>query len=377
MAFISKIQLPNEQNPRDLRDAASMHYLGHTTTEIVPTGETSPTGATITIGGVSVTAVANDYVTSGDDNLNYIFNGTTWDALSEAAAEESVQDVTVNGTSVLNTSTHTAEVVINAATVEIDSTTDANNVLADGVKAVTQSAGDNSQKLATTAYVETAIDNIPSPMRFVGTLGASGTGDIQALPVDGTAKVGDTYKVVTAGTYATDASTGTQDAKVGDLFICKTKTASVNTWDYVPSGDDIDVTSVGAEGGLKTILPSGTGAITSTGSIALDLTGNTALADTASAPTTTADSGRVFALALDAAGHPAVNVTPGALEDVVDGADTTTAVTGLSNTTSQGASSVNTGHVGTTTGVDDETLYLDTIFFTSDNTVVNYTEPTP
>lgn len=376
MAFISKIQLPNEQNPRDLRDAASMHYLGHTTTEIVPSGGTSPTGATITIGGVSVTAVANDYVTSGDDNLNYIFNGTSWDALSEAAAEESVQDVEVNGTSVLNTSTHVAEITIKAVTVAVDGTTDSNNIFADGVKAVTQTAGDNSQKLATTAYVETAIDNIPSPMRYVGTLGDS-PATVQALPVDGTAKVGDTYKVVTAGTYATDASTGSQAAKVGDLFICKTKATSANTWDYVPSGDDVDVTSVAASTGLTTVLPSGTGAITSTGTIKLDLTSETPLADTASAPTTTADSGRVFAVALDGAGKPAVNVTPGALEDVVDGASTTSAVTALSNTTSQGASSVNTGHVGTNTGVDDETLYLDQIFFTSDSTVVNYTEPTP
>lgn len=78
--------------------------------------------------------------------------------------------------------------------------------------------------------VAAALATLPSPMVFKGTLGTGGT--ITALPVNGTATIGDTYKVITAGTYAS------QSAKVGDVFICQTKTSSANTWAYVPSGDD-------------------------------------------------------------------------------------------------------------------------------------------
>lgn len=99
--------------------------------------------------------------------------------------------------------------------------------------ATTQTQGNNSTKIATTAYVDTAISDLPSPMVFKGSLGTGGT--ITALPVDGTATVGDTYKVIVAGTYASQA------AKVGDMFICDSKTSSANTWTYIPSADDTNI----------------------------------------------------------------------------------------------------------------------------------------
>ena len=91
--------------------------------------------------------------------------------------------------------------------------------------------------------VAAAIDALPEPMVFKGSLGTGGT--ITALPTDGTAKVGDTYKVITAGTYASKA------AKVGDTFICLTKTSSANTWELIPSGDEPSgtVTSVAVSNG--------------------------------------------------------------------------------------------------------------------------------
>ena len=58
-------------------------------------------------------------------------------------------------------------------------------------------------------------------MVFRGSLGTNGT--ITSLPVDGTSNIGDTYKVITAGTYAGET------AKVGDTFICLTKTEDSNT----------------------------------------------------------------------------------------------------------------------------------------------------
>lgn len=79
-------------------------------------------------------------------------------------------------------------------------------------------------------FRDNRVDNLPDPMVYRGTLGTGGT--IQSLPVDGTALVGDTYKVITAGTYAG------MSADVGDMFICHTKTTSTNTWDLIPSGDE-------------------------------------------------------------------------------------------------------------------------------------------
>ena len=110
-------------------------------------------------------------------------------------------------------------------------------------KNYTTSVTNGSSDLITSGAVWTAIDNLPEPMVFKGSLGTGGT--ITALPVDGSAAIGDTYKVITAGTYASKA------AKVGDTFICLTKTSSANTWELIPSGDEPSgtVTSVGVSNG--------------------------------------------------------------------------------------------------------------------------------
>lgn len=125
--------------------------------------------------------------------------------------------------------------------------------------APTATAGDNSTQIATTAFVTSAISGITGAMVFKGTIGTGGTAGT-SLPTTGV-KIGDTYKVASAGTYASQA------AKVGDLFIA---TATTPTWAYVPSGDDAAVTSITAGTGLTG------GTITTTGTIALDTSGVTA-----------------------------------------------------------------------------------------------------
>ena len=134
--------------------------------------------------------------------------------------------------------------------------------------APTASAGDNSTQIATTSFVQSAISGISGSMYFKGTVGTGGTAGT-ALPTSGV-KVGDTYKIVTAGTYASQA------AKVGDLFIA---TATTPTWAYVPSGDDTDVTQVTAGAGLNTTSDDSAtdgGSITSTGTLYLTKSGVTA-----------------------------------------------------------------------------------------------------
>lgn len=84
--------------------------------------------------------------------------------------------------------------------------------------------------------IEDAIDAMPEPMVFKGSLGVNGT--ITELPSASKENEGFTYKVITEGTYAG------QNAIVGDTFI-----SDGTTWVLIPSGDD----------------PSGTGTVTSVG----------------------------------------------------------------------------------------------------------------
>ena len=141
--------------------------------------------------------------------------------LAASKGTGTITGVSVNGTSVATSG------VANITSVPASILSGA---IPSAVTATTQTQGDNSTKIATTAYVDAAIDNLPDPMIFKGSLGTGGT--ITALPVDGSANIGDTYKVITAGTYASKA------AKVGDTFICLTKTSSANTWELIPSGDE-------------------------------------------------------------------------------------------------------------------------------------------
>jgi len=98
---------------------------------------------------------------------------------------------------------------------------------------VTSGSGDLVTSGAVASAISTAIDNLPEPMIFKGTLGTNGT--ITSLPTASSSNEGWTYKVITAGTYASQA------AKVGDMFV-STKIDSAYQWVYIPSGDDVEDT---------------------------------------------------------------------------------------------------------------------------------------
>lgn len=156
--------------------------------------------------------------------------------------------VQFTGAVVNNTDTWTNDSVAVQTQLTFDSTPTANStnpVTSGGIK----------------TYVDTAINNLPEPMVFKGSLGTGGT--ITALPTNGSANVGDTYKVITAGTYAN------KSADEGDTFICLTKTSNSNTWELIPSGDEPSgtVTSVGMS--VPTGLSVAGTPITSSGTLAV------------------------------------------------------------------------------------------------------------
>jgi hypothetical protein len=102
--------------------------------------------------------------------------------------------------------------------------------------------------------VAAALATLPEPMVFKGSLGTGGT--ITTLPTASSSNKGYVYKVITAGTYAS------QSAKVGDTFI-----SDGSAWVLIPSGDEPSGTVANvavANGGGLTVSGS---PITSSGTI--------------------------------------------------------------------------------------------------------------
>ena len=139
--------------------------------------------------------------------------------------------------------------------------------VADSGKAFTTTVNSSSTdaQIPTAKAVYDAIDALPEPMVFKGSVGTGGT--VTALPVDGSASIGDTYKVITAGTYAG------KTAAVGDTFICLTKTSSANTWELIPSGDEPSgtVTNINATGAENSRINVTGGPISSSGTLTIGI----------------------------------------------------------------------------------------------------------
>ena len=155
--------------------------------------------------------VQSDYSQSDSTADNYIKNKPT---LGTAAAK----DIPVSGNA------STSQVVMGDDTRLTDARTPVSHThtLSDitnagtaagynATNAVTQNSGD----LVTSGAVWTAIDNLPEPLVYKGTLGAAADSPtITSLPTASENNEGWTYLVITEGTYAGVA------ARVGDKFSC-------------------------------------------------------------------------------------------------------------------------------------------------------------
>lgn len=157
-----------------------------------------------------------------------------------------------------------------------------NGVIPSAVTATTQASTDNSTKIATTAYVTTAIAALPEPMLFKGSVGTGGT--ITALPAAASSNEGFTYKVIT------DLSTPVV-AKVGDTVI-----SNGSSWIVIPSGDEPSgtVTSIGLSNATNGGLSIDGSPITSSGTITVGHTNVLTSAQTTQA---------VYPIAIDKNGH--------------------------------------------------------------------------
>lgn len=205
-----------------------------------------------------------------DDNLLYYWDGTQWvssggmiDRLSSAPVNPKENQVYYNTTS------NTLEQYTGSAW-ETIANYDTGNVKADGSVPMTGSLdmGDNTitnladpvndSDAATKDYVDTAIENIPDPMVFKGTVGTSGTIEWASLPAASSSNIGFTYKVITKHTTA-------PVCEVGDTII-----SDGTNWVVIPSGDEPSgtVTSVAVSSPLVTDQTN-SGPITTSGTISL------------------------------------------------------------------------------------------------------------
>lgn len=146
-------------------------------------------------------------------------------------------------------------------------------------KTIVTTLGSDDTTLPTSKAVKAAIDALPEPMIFKGTLGKDGT--ITSLPAADASNEGYTYKVITDGKYAQ------QSAKIGDVFI-----SNGSSWNLIPSGNEPNgtVTNIATGTGLTG------GPITSSGTISH--------ADTSS-QASVSNSGRTYiqSITLDGMGH--------------------------------------------------------------------------
>ena len=126
-------------------------------------------------------------------------------------------------------------------------------------KNFTTSVTSGSSDLVTAGAVFTAIDNLPEPMIFKGSVGVGGTVEWANLPAAASSNEGFTYKVIT--THATAPI-----CKVGDTII-----SNGSAWNVIPSGDEPSgtVTSVGLS--MPTGFTVSGSPITSSGTINVSL----------------------------------------------------------------------------------------------------------
>lgn len=136
-----------------------------------------------------------------------------------------------------STHTHTMSDITDLSTELAKKAPLASPVFTGSPKAVTTSSSSNDTSIATTAFVQSVVNDkiaAADAMIYKGTLGEEGT--VTELPEE--PKVGWTYKVITAGSYAS------QKCEIGDMIICLTAKAgdSAATWTVVQNNIDGAVT---------------------------------------------------------------------------------------------------------------------------------------
>lgn len=266
-------------------DLGTITGTGTGEANIIESVKVNGTALTVTNKAVDITAVPASIVTA-DSTHRFVTDSekTTWNA----GQANVIETIKVNSTALTPDANKAVDITSIPASI-------LTGTIPNNITATTQSQNDNSTKVATTAYVDTAIDNIPNPMIFKGSLGTGGT--ITALPTAATSNEGYTYKVITNGTY------GGQSAKIGDTFI-----SDGTQWIYIPSGDEPSgtVTSVGAQGVSGSHISVTNSPITTSGTLSIGIENGYSIPSVANQTTW---SSAIRGLTIDSFSNPGVGAT--------------------------------------------------------------------
>lgn len=240
MAEISKVKLPNNSE-YDIRDTSKQPLL---------------------VSGTNIKTV-NSSSLLGSGNLS----------VGTVTSVQAGTGLSISGTSTLNPTVNIGSNYKLPTTNEWNAKAPlASPALTGTPTAPTANAGTNTTQIATTAFVKTAIDNLPEPMLFKGSVGTDGTVTWANLPSAAAGNEGWTYKVITAHS----ADTKCPACKVGDTII-----SNGSAWIVIPSGDEPSgtVTSVGLS--APTGFSVSGSPVTSSGTLALSFASGYSLPTTA------------------------------------------------------------------------------------------------
>lgn len=232
-----------------------------------------------------------------------IYNGTSWDEMGTSTAAGTVTQVTASGAlSASPTTGGSSSYAISHSTSagykHIPTGGSSNQYLkySSSGTAAWQSPDSEptsgSNNLITSDAVYDAINALPAPMQFKGTLGSGGTYTSSTFPAAASANTGWTVKVITDGTYQGVT------AEVGDQLI-----SDGSEWVLIPSGDEPSgtVTNIATGSGLTG------GPITSTGTISHAANLSAAYTKAASSTSISGSGGtgtiRVPQITVDTLGH--------------------------------------------------------------------------
>lgn len=321
MANISKIKLPGSDTAYDLKDTVS----GYVATEAT----TSAKGLMSSADKTKLNGIASGAEVNQNAFSNVVVGTTT------VAADSKTDSLTLEGGANI---TLTPDATNDKITISLDDTVDTGEVIATDVQAgnlivngtsrflntingdisgnsatatklgtstvgssitpiylnggtptaisVDTTVTSGSSKLVTSGAVSTAIANLPEPMIFKGSLGTGGT--ITTLPTASAENEGFTYKVITAGTYAS------QSAKVGDTFI-----SDGSAWVLIPSGDE-------PSGTVTSVAISATSPIAINDSSAITTSGTRTISHANSGVT----AGTYRSVTVNATGHVTAGTNP-------------------------------------------------------------------
>ena len=187
-------------------------------------------------GDLTVTGKINATIEGNTDTANKLSVARTIALTGDVSGSttfDGTQDVSITVTVADDSHSHTIANIDNLETILATKAGTTSPTFVGIPKAPTAQAGTNTTQIATTAFVQSAIDSkiaTADAMIFKGTIGVDGV--VSELPAEHS--IGWTYKVATVGIYAG------VNCEVGDMIVCLADGTTANDADWTVIQTNID-----------------------------------------------------------------------------------------------------------------------------------------